>query len=131
SFRTFEVHGGAISEYRSAGSEDFMININIGTSILSPMSVSKDRNSLVGLSNIYPNPASDKATVAYALKDAASVELTLTNIIGSKVRTLNLGKKAAGSHELNLNISDLKPGVYFCTLKAGDTVVTKRLVVTR
>ncbi|HSI90493.1 MAG TPA: hypothetical protein VK927_05215, partial [Adhaeribacter sp.] len=92
SFRTFEVHGGAISAFRTAASEDFMINVNIGTSILSPMSVSKDRNSLVASSNIYPNPASASATVAYALKDAASVELTLTNIIGSKVRTLNLGK---------------------------------------
>ncbi|MFC5270539.1 T9SS type A sorting domain-containing protein [Adhaeribacter terreus] len=131
SFRTFEVQNGTLTQYRTADTEDFMINISIGTKILSPMGVSKDRNSVVGLSNIYPNPASNSATLTFDLKQPVAVELTVTNIIGAKVKTLNLGKQTAGSHEAKLNISDLNAGVYICTLKAGETVVTKRLVVTK
>jgi hypothetical protein len=131
SFRTFEVQNGALTPYRTADTEDFMININIGTKILSPMGVSKDRNSVVGINNLYPNPASNSATLVYSLKQPVAVELTVTNIIGAKVKTLDLGKQTVGSHEAKLNISDLKAGVYICTLKAGENVVTKRLVVTK
>ena len=131
SFRTYEFQGGNITDYRSGASEDFMINVSIGTKILSPDGISKDKNSLFAFDKVYPNPASDKVTFEYNLKTAAPVEFTITNVIGSKVKMVNAGKKASGAQKEVLNVADLKAGVYFCTMKVGDTTVTKRLVVTK
>lgn len=131
SLRTYEVQNGTISDFRTADTEDFIIGVSIGTKILSPDGVAKDKNSLFGFENLYPNPATSKVTFEYNLKQSAPVEITIANVIGSKVKTVTLGKKAAGAQKEVLNISDLKAGVYFCTMKVGETTVTKRMVVTK
>ena len=131
SFRTFEVQAGNITDFRTADTEDFMINAIIGTKIMGPAGIKKDRNGVIGFSNVYPNPTADKVTFEYALKENAPVELTITNVIGSKVKTVSFGKQNAGVQKETLSVANLKAGVYFCSLKVGENVVTKRLVITK
>jgi hypothetical protein len=95
------------------------INVNIGTPVA--------RN-LVELSEIYPNPAQGTASITVTLAKAANVSISLYNLVGQVVSSQNLSLQT-GARMLPLDVSNLKSGVYFCSVKAGDTTVTKKLVV--
>src|SRR5688572_4102183 len=131
SFRTYEVQAGSLSDFRTADAEDFMLGVIIGTKITGPAGIKKDKNSVIGFQNLYPNPTADKVTFEYTLKENAPVELTITNVIGSKVKSVSFGKQNVGVHKQALNVANLKAGVYFCSLKVGENVLTKRLVITK
>lgn len=82
------------------------------------------------VSSAYPNPASATTKLNYTLRnDAGKAKLELHNMLGAKVRTIDLAEKMA-SIELSLN--NLESGVYFYSLVVDDkAVATKKLVVTK
>jgi hypothetical protein len=62
--------------------------------------------------------------ISYDLATPASVDVTLFDVAGRNVRTLETGRRASGPHSLNADIGDLSPGVYFVrlTTKIGQDV---------
>ena len=79
----------------------------------------------------YPNPASGRATVAFALPDAAGVELAVYDVLGRRVALLAEGAFEAGHHEADFDGSALPAGLYFVQLRAGDAVRTQHLTLAR
>ena len=82
------------------------------------------------LQNI-PNPASGQTRIVYLLARPADVELTLSDLAGKRIRTLETGSASEGKHEVILNTSDLSSGLYYYTLKAGGMTLTRKLAVTK
>ncbi|GAB3737593.1 hypothetical protein GCM10027594_18290 [Hymenobacter agri] len=76
--------------------------------------------------SVYPNPAHDLATVE--IKDAKVGRVTLLNNLG---QTISAEAKGTGQEKLTLNISALKPGLYFVQILSADgqTKIYKELVV--
>ncbi|GAB3844496.1 hypothetical protein GCM10028822_01840 [Hymenobacter terrigena] len=76
--------------------------------------------------SIYPNPAHGKATVE--IKDAKVGSVTLLNNLGQRI---SAQAKGQGQEKLELNISALKPGLYFVQILSADgqTKIYKELVV--
>lgn len=79
----------------------------------------------------YPSPVRTRATVCYELDRLTPVELTVTDATGRRVATLANGVQSAGRHSARWDASGVAPGVYFCTLRAGDRASTRPLVVSR
>lgn len=69
--------------------------------------------------NIYPNPASSVVTI-HGCKENSSI--SIYDIVGKKV----LEQKLTASH--TMNVSSLKKGVYFITVKNEQEQITKRLI---
>ncbi len=82
------------------------------------------------LQNI-PNPASGSTRIIYETIDPAQVELTLCDITGKVVRTLVYGPQQAGMHEVNIDCSGLTAGFYTYTLKAGDSLITRKMIISK
>ncbi|RPD50132.1 T9SS C-terminal target domain-containing protein [Hymenobacter sediminis] len=80
--------------------------------------------------SVYPNPSRGLITVSVGQKlPWGDFKLRLSNIIGREVRSVLLRPEAADGG-MNLNLSDLPPGMYFYSLVQNDKVVsTKRLVL--
>lgn len=95
------------------------INVNIN---------SPEAKNMVELSEIYPNPARATCYVTITVAKSANVSMSLKNLIGQIVFKQNLTLQT-GARTLPIDVSNLKSGVYFCLVKAGDTTVTKKLVV--
>lgn len=80
--------------------------------------------------NLFPCPvAKEKTTITYALPDASDVTFEIYNAIGSMVKTINIGKQAAGKHESVLEIDTLANGVYFIRLNSGGVSQVLRFTV--
>jgi len=82
----------------------------------------------------YPNPFNPTSTIKYSIPllgvgNVVFVQLKIYDIIGREVVKLVNEEKSPGSYEVKFNASGLPSGVYFCNLRAGDFVQTKKMLL--
>jgi hypothetical protein len=65
----------------------------------------------------YPNPFSDQTNVKFNIPSGTNVQLILYDVLGKRVRTMDLGYRTGGSHEVLLNKGDLGSGMYILRIK--------------
>jgi hypothetical protein len=93
------------------------------------------------LGNAFPSPANPEVWIPYRLDAASDVKITIYNLTGQLVRTLQLGHRPAGIYDnkqlaahwdgRNANGETVASGFYFYTLKAGDFTATRKLFIVR
>jgi hypothetical protein len=124
------IYNGGIS----AGLDSYVGRMNL----MCRLNLNDHSNRIDGLQNAiaaaslgqnYPNPFSRSTEIAYELIDGSNVTFTIMDLTGRKVMEVNKGMMPAGKHTYTLETNDLDPGVYFYTLKAGDFVQTKQMVI--
>ena len=72
--------------------------------------------------NIYPNPATNNITIENSNFVISNIELY--NITGQLVKTENVN-----SMSINMNISDLKTGIYILELHTNETSIRRKLII--
>jgi len=77
---------------------------------------------------IFPNPCYEFVTIQYLTYDGGTLIFDLMDISGVKVKTLTINNLKPGIHEMEIDLSDIPAGVYFCTLKTIDRTQTSKLV---
>ncbi|MGE3801378.1 MAG: T9SS type A sorting domain-containing protein [Candidatus Kapaibacterium sp.] len=113
------------------------INPVLTSTIAEPVAgISLDANST--LKQSYPNPASDKVTIAFTLPEgsqSSETTLRLFNAKGSEVQRLDLGSVGTGDHTAQLDISNLPAGTYLYHLTVqtanGEQVFSKKMDVVK
>lgn len=83
------------------------------------------------LSQNYPNPFNPSTIIRYSLPHASHVTLTVSNALGQVVGQLVNGEIDAGSHEVRFDGTGLASGIYYYSLRAGDFVQTRPLLLLR
>jgi len=87
----------------------------------------------------YPLPSNPEVWIPYRLGAAVDVDIVIHDISGRLIRTLRLGYRGAGAYTSkakaaywdgkNESGEEVSSGIYFCTIKAGDFVATRKLVM--
>lgn len=83
------------------------------------------------LSQNYPNPFNPSTTINFSLKKSGFVSLKIYDITGREISELVNDELLSGSYELIFDASNLSSGVYFYTIKAGEFVQTKQMILTK
>ena len=78
---------------------------------------------------LYPNPASDNATIAYSLNTESTVTIEVRDLAGKLVYSSNEGQLAAGSHSMTISTASMADGMYTYSLVANGAQVTNKFVV--
>lgn len=81
------------------------------------------------VSQNFPNPFNGTTTVNVNLEQAAELSLVVTNLTGQKVLEINKGQVAAQTHSFTIDASNLQSGIYFYTVTAGKSQVTRKMIV--
>jgi hypothetical protein len=77
----------------------------------------------------YPNPFNDHTVISYRLPAACQVSLEIYNLLGEKVAVLVAKEVTAGYGSVNWVSRDLSSGIYFYKLTAGDSMVSRRMIL--
>lgn len=80
---------------------------------------------------VSPNPTSGNLTLDFAIEAAADATVSIHNMLGAEVMTVDLGTLASGSHIQNIEMGDLASGVYVVRLNADGGSIAKKVVLTR
>jgi len=88
------------------------------------------------LHNNYPNPFNPSTSISFSLPADMQCSLSIYNIKGQKVKTLQSGISTQGNHTLIWNGRDdngkpVSSGVYFYQLKAQDKTITKKMIMVK
>ncbi len=85
------------------------------------------------LSQNYPNPFNPTTTIEYSIpvnfSPLQNVQLKIYDVLGREVATLVNKKQAPGNYSVKFDASNLNSGVYFYTLRAGNFVSTKKMIL--
>ncbi len=85
----------------------------------------------------YPNPFNPTTNITYVIarsgatrqSAALSVQLKVYDALGREVATLVNAKQAPGKYSVQFNAAELPSGVYFYTLRAGNFVQTRKMIL--
>ena len=114
--------GGGVLKVLHTGGHDIDI-------LLYPASVSAIAQNDIHMT-VYPNPAADKININYTVTHAQPVKIEMTDVTGKKVREMNATAHSADNTE-QLNVSDLRSGIYFVRLITQDGEMMKKMVLAK
>jgi flagellar hook assembly protein FlgD len=82
----------------------------------------------------YPNPFNASTLISFSLKSEGFAELSIFDLLGRRVKTLQSGVLPAGEHNFIWNGSDennsvVASGVYFYRLQSADGKLTRRMLM--
>ena len=78
--------------------------------------------------NIYPNPVTHAVNVEFTLKINSQVNLQLYDELGKLVKRVKKDNYTIGNNKIQLEIGNLKSGIYFVSLNVDDKVFTRQIV---
>ena len=82
--------------------------------------------------NCSPNPATGLININYTLTEPQPISFIIINSLGIEEARINDEQmQETGNYSFNYDVSNLAPGVYFLTLRAGNKIETKKFVVIR
>ncbi|NWF51080.1 MAG: M28 family peptidase [Ignavibacteriaceae bacterium] len=105
------------------------VDFDGSSKVYDPIEVNMTGNIEFELSQNYPNPFNPSTTIAFVIANTEFVELMVYDVLGNEVARLVNEQKEAGRYEVVFDASKLASGMYVYTLKAGDFVSTKKLLL--
>jgi hypothetical protein len=79
---------------------------------------------------VFPNPTNGAAIIAIENLANIGVEVSLINILGSKVLELYNGVIVSKYNEISADLSTLDKGIYFVNVTSnGNTIMTDKLIL--
>ena len=123
---TITVGADAIAEYN-------------GPALTAQVTVTASRENALAAN--YPNPFNPETWIPYQLSKPADVTLTIYDIKGHVVRTLDLGHQRAGLYQARSRAAHwdgrneigekVASGIYFYVLRAGNYTATRKMTITK
>lgn len=81
------------------------------------------------VSQNYPNPANGETYVTVNLANSVPLSMEVYSLTGQRVLSEDYGISSQGTHTLTINASQLPSGVYFYTVTAGESKMTRKMIV--
>jgi hypothetical protein len=85
-------------------------------------------NSEINDVSIYPNPATTDATVSFDLATSTDATITVSDISGKTISATAWNNLTTGNNTAAIQTTNLVAGIYYVTLEANGSVVTKKLI---
>lgn len=77
---------------------------------------------------IFPNPTSTDVTISFDLATSSNATITLSDLSGKVISVSNMNNLATGTNSANIQTTNLVAGIYYVTLEANGSIVTKKVI---
>jgi hypothetical protein len=79
----------------------------------------------------YPNPFNPSTNIRFSLEATNAVTLKIRDVLGREVATLVDQTLATGTYTVNWNATSFPSGIYFYTVRAGNSLETRRMILAK
>ena len=79
------------------------------------------------INNIYPNPANDEVNIGFTLPEDEFIRISLINVEGKEIKTINSGYYAKGRNNIIINVKELSSGKYFVNFKSCNINILREI----
>lgn len=122
------------NEYLSSDAIMIMLNRKLSPDIIVKNSDIEKSNTFTdfNLSQNFPNPFNPSTIIEFTVPqnlNSVNVQLKVFDLLGQEVATLVDERKSAGKYRIDFNASGLASGIYFYTLKSGEFLTTKKMIL--
>lgn len=83
------------------------------------------------LNQNYPNPFNPVTNINFSIPTSEFVSLRVYDILGREVKALVSQNLTAGEYEVDFDASGLSSGMYYYSLRAGENVSVKKMVLVK
>jgi len=101
----------------------------VSTDSCDPEAATAPALDLAGTASLTVATSGDRAELAFALETASRVDIGVFDVAGRRVATVEQGVRQAGLQQVSWSVSNLSRGMYFVRVHAGETVMSKALLV--
>ena len=92
--------------------------------------INENSKTITDISNIYPNPAVNLANISINLTEETPVKIQVYNSLGVMIRN-DIENKPSGKNKLGIDCSNYNSGLYFVSVTAGNSKITKKIIVNK
>lgn len=92
---------------------------------------SVNENDLFSYVNVFPNPVRENAYINIGLSKSESVKVSVYNVVGEMVYSIDKGEMTEGDHQIDVNTASFAAGVYMVKIETGSGAVTKKITVSK
>ncbi len=93
--------------------------------------IGKEQPADFRLGQNYPNPFNPVTSIEFAVPSRTNVVLTVFSSLGKEIAVLVNREYSSGNYKVNWDASALSSGVYFYTMRAGNFIQTKKLLLVK
>jgi len=120
-----------LEEYLNGLIEPYVVSLTDTTGLLSMESPGNHSDLLIKSSSVgffvYQGHSGNAVTIHIETYEDCFATLKIFNSLGKEISVLNNGRIRAGKHQVQFDGKGLPHGVYFCQLRAGSYVETKKI----
>ena len=83
--------------------------------------------------SVFPNPVSNTAEISYTAAEGGDVKISLCDVLGKHIKTLDTGGKKAGANTIrfDMNSLNLQNGVYLINVTIDGTTTQQKIIYTK
>ncbi|MDR2970952.1 MAG: M12 family metallo-peptidase [Bacteroidales bacterium] len=82
--------------------------------------------------NVYPNPSYELINITYSMDMEMVLSIELVNLFGQRIITvLPKQNHQAGTHTLQIPVSDFPTGTYFLTISSANQTKTEKIIINK
>ena len=79
----------------------------------------------------YPNPFNPSTTIEFSIPQKGNYNLSVYNVLGQLVKTLNAGEFEAGYYKTEFDARQLASGVYIYRLNGNNVNISKKMLLVK
>jgi aminopeptidase N len=78
-----------------------------------------------------PNPAKTSTKIVYEISEPMNIRLEIVDLFGKTIMTKSNGFQSSGKYCFDIDCNLMAPGVYYYRLTGSNTVITRKMIITR
>ncbi len=78
---------------------------------------------------VFPNPASEKASLSFQVDNREDVTVTLIDVLGENIRQYRYPERSPGTYQEDLDLQGISNGIYQVRFQAGDRQFIRKLLI--
>ncbi len=101
------------------------------TSVIDDEKTGNNLPKLFHLEQNYPNPFNPASKIRYQIPERSFVSIRVYDLLGKEIGLLTNEEKNPGIYEVIFDAKNLASGIYFYTIRAGNIIQSKKMILLR